>query len=349
MAAPTRILPLVTWRLLAVLCVIVYHCGVKELGPGSWFAVELCFVMSGFLMMWHHADGIDGSYRQYAWRRAKRLFPLHWAVLAAMLLIFSLRPAFGTVPEWWVIVLNAALLQTFVPVHDVYYSINTYSWFISALMFCYLVFPLLQRLLARIRLRWQLLLLMAMAALMITLDATLNSRWREYLFVLPPVRMLDFVLGMVLFRFYRALEVLDRQNAKYKAPGTVKATVLELAVIVFIVEMCIIDWSSEVLRPYEDIILWWIPASSVVLMCARLAGHEGLVGRLFSLRWLQWLGGATLEMYLLQGVVPMLLTLTLLPLASHYGVNLDGYIIPLYVTAIVVTALAVNSLTRRKK
>lgn len=76
-------------RAVAILSVVLYHAGVPFL-PGGFTGVDIFFVISGYLIGGHiHADLVRGtfSYLKFYQRRAKRILPALYVVLAAMLVI----------------------------------------------------------------------------------------------------------------------------------------------------------------------------------------------------------------------------------------------------------------------
>ena len=108
----------------------------------GYFAVDLFFVLSGFVMAMAYADWFTGrwsarTYLAFVARRIARLWPLHAAVLCAMLVADALSGA------WWVwprmIAANALLVQAW----GLSVSLNVPSWSISTEFAAYLLFPVL--------------------------------------------------------------------------------------------------------------------------------------------------------------------------------------------------------------
>lgn len=108
----------------------------------GYLAVDLFFVLSGFVMAMAYADWFTGrwsarTYLAFVARRIARLWPLHAAVLCAMLAADALSGA------WWVwprmIAANALLVQAW----GLSVSLNVPSWSISTEFAAYLLFPVL--------------------------------------------------------------------------------------------------------------------------------------------------------------------------------------------------------------
>ncbi|URI11060.1 acyltransferase [Aquincola tertiaricarbonis] len=65
--------------------------------PFGRAGVDFFFVLSGFIMYWIHRTDIGqpDSLGRFAWKRAARIYPLYWLVLAALVAIYASRPALG--------------------------------------------------------------------------------------------------------------------------------------------------------------------------------------------------------------------------------------------------------------
>lgn len=106
MTAPSRVPQLDGLRGIAVLVVLVSHFwgypagydAINRLVGTGWVAVDLFFVLSGFLITGILLDARDspGYYRNYFARRVLRVFPLYYALLGV---VFLLLPLFGSSPE----------------------------------------------------------------------------------------------------------------------------------------------------------------------------------------------------------------------------------------------------------
>lgn len=81
--------------------------------PFGRAGVDFFFVLSGFIMFWIHRTDIGQpeSLGRFAWKRAARIYPLYWLVLAALVAIYAARPELGQGHERDpVAILNGVLL-----------------------------------------------------------------------------------------------------------------------------------------------------------------------------------------------------------------------------------------------
>lgn len=157
MGEPQRHLPgLDLLRALAVLWTMQFHSFVVGgLGPDwswlsryGWMGVDLFFVLSGYLiggqLLRPLARGATPSLREFYLKRAFRILPAFWAVLAAYLLWPGFREAPGMEP-WW-------KFASFIVNLDIDYGANaafSHAWSLCVEEHFYLLFPAIALLLAR--------------------------------------------------------------------------------------------------------------------------------------------------------------------------------------------------------
>lgn len=182
-------------RFIFMMLIFLSHFEYKEiqaLDAGGDCGVVFFFLLSGFVCSLGYGRQLrEGTFRyvNFLWKRFRKLYPLHFLCLLFYLTI-NHTPIEGKV------LLNALLLQSWVPDADWYFSCNSVSWFLSSLMFCYVAFPLLYRLLS-----WPLtlaILIFCAIVYWVTPYDCINA----ILYVHPLVRLTDFFFGMLLCRFY---------------------------------------------------------------------------------------------------------------------------------------------------
>ena len=172
MAAGPRLHELDGLRGLLALYVAVYHLAAPLSQPGmalawlhpllepAWFAVDMFFVMSGFVMAHVHGAEFGAGYgspalRRFFVARVARLYPVHLFALVVMaigILPFVLHKPEFTSPDGrfaW-----TAGLASLLMLHGPWIAQRTWNypaWSVSAEMHAYLVFPLLVPLIGRLR------------------------------------------------------------------------------------------------------------------------------------------------------------------------------------------------------
>ncbi|MBR1416072.1 MAG: acyltransferase [Prevotella sp.] len=263
-------------RFIFVMMIFMSHFaygGIEAFEAGGDCGVAFFFLLSGFVLSKGYGRRLrEGtfSYSRYLRRRLLKIYPLHLLCLVVVLLIS--RQSLG-LP----VLLNVLLLQSWVPSTDFYFSCNAVSWFLSCLLFCYLLFPWAYRHASR-QLTAVVLACCLAAYLLVPYD-----RVNSLLYVNPLVRFVDFYLGIVLCR-YLDKKPLQRQPAWTEL---LLVAVLILALLAY---------------PYTDAKLRNAPLFWVVLLpfIAVFASGEGLLSRsLLNAKPLLWLGSLSMPFFML--------------------------------------------------
>lgn len=211
-------------RIIAALLVAAFHIGnlapfadphvAKRyhslFGQGGWAGVTFFFVLSGFVLTWAVRPG-DTAARFWR-RRALKVYPNHVLTLAAGIV---LTLYLGVYPGSGVAAANLFLVHDWNPAFKSWWGVNPVSWSLCCEVFFYACFPVVIRLVNRVRpgqlWMWVVALTGAIAAMPAlaealfakgTVNAVLPISATKLWFIngFPPVRMLDFVIGILLAR-----------------------------------------------------------------------------------------------------------------------------------------------------
>jgi peptidoglycan/LPS O-acetylase OafA/YrhL len=321
--------------------VVLFHCGVGWSYNVAVSGVTFFFISSTFLLaMRHPFERLEPkAYMRFVGDHAMRLYPLHWlglAILIAIAMTFRVKPV-----DWGATALSALLLHSWSPVHDVHYGLNPVAWYMCALLFCYIIYPFMARWIGRWRIGWKALLALVLAVVLAVILLPLNIPQREAVFVNPLSHVLDVTVGLTLFHLYRILK--DR----LQDVDAGRATLIEAGALLLLAVVIAINVATTWIRPWEDDIIWLIPQGAVLLALALLAGREGALGRLLLWRPLQWLGGISFEMFVLQFVAFHFFNFYIAPLAAHYGWNIYDKLAWFALPLLVVISWVVNRLFTR--
>jgi peptidoglycan/LPS O-acetylase OafA/YrhL len=223
MAESKEIKPLTGLRGVAALYVVAFHYldGLTLSSPGKTFlahgylAVDLFFVLSGFVMALSYArmfrDGFSlSAYRKFLGRRLARVYPLYLAatLIALFLILLGWLPYIRSRSLGITFIANLFMIQAW----GVSASLNSPGWSISTEWAAYLLFPLLLVPALNLRARYAWLvgaislatlgLLCAMpvgVAHKTSADTVLNLS--DFQLALPLWRCLsEFLLGILAFR-----------------------------------------------------------------------------------------------------------------------------------------------------
>lgn len=228
MSTDTRLPSLTGLRFVAAAMVFLHHATFANLFAAEKAAntfvsivalgntgVTFFFILSGFVLTWS-ARPTDTPPRFWR-RRFFKIYPNHIVVFAvAALLIGSGVATFGvTAPlELPAALANLTLVHAWRHDLAVIFSVNLVAWSLACEVFFYLLFPLLHRIIKRINPQqlwaWAGVMVAAIIAVPFLARALPNeppipqvgmTTWEIWFVqVFPPVRMLEFILGMLLAR-----------------------------------------------------------------------------------------------------------------------------------------------------
>jgi peptidoglycan/LPS O-acetylase OafA/YrhL len=208
---PARLDSLTGLRFFAALGVFFWHCQfffldnarlVHVVRPGP-LGVAFFFVLSGFVLTWSHREGTTAGafYR----RRAARIVPNHLVAVALAVLLAVVAEEATT--NRTALALQVPMLQAWSHAERLIFGINGVDWTLSCELLFYACFPLLLPLVRRYRLSLVVAACLAAGLLVDLVALATRPEGRPanglpghdyYAYVFPPVRMLEFVLGMAV-------------------------------------------------------------------------------------------------------------------------------------------------------
>ncbi|MFJ3782010.1 acyltransferase family protein [Streptomyces sp. NPDC090093] len=261
----------------------------------GWLGVEFFFVLSGFVLTWSVREGQPA--RRFWRRRLAKVYPNHvvtwFAALALALWAGQTLDLFKLLPSLF-------LVHTWYPRLDVILSLNVVTWSLACDLLFYLAFPLLYALVRRVparRLWWVAAGIVAVVMLLPAVaqawlpgepklpgqDMTLTQNWLLVSF--PPVRALDFTLGIVMARIVR--------TGGWIRFGPVPA--LALLVLGFAVQVSQFPGVYSLTAPIVAPLALLIPAVATADVRGGFSPFRGRV--------LQWLGAVSYASYLVHFLV----------------------------------------------
>lgn len=180
----------------------------------GWLGVAFFFVLSGFVLTWSARPG--DTARHFWRRRIVKIYPNHLVTWTAVLLLaFLPGQAAADRATWGRTVPSLLLVHAWVPNADVMNALHIPSWSLSCELLFYLSFPLMVRAVRAIRPARLWACAAGLAALVVLVPAVAQwllpdtptmpwfpmSVWDYWaVYSLPPVRLLEFTLGVVMAR-----------------------------------------------------------------------------------------------------------------------------------------------------
>ena len=321
-----EIIPLTSIRGLAALWVVALHFTgntervgfpnlpviIRDVALAGGFGVDIFFLLSGYILMLNY--GVRTNYAEFLWFRFARVFPLHLAVLAAMVVGVEVMSLIGTHtndPEFF----SLGLLPYHITLTFVWLGMplawNSQTWSLSAEIVAYLCFPAIQFLIRSIS---RPVLLAVTGGLLVA-----QGLW---LYAMGEVVTGGPAVGRALFGFMA--------GAALRISTQTFALPLSAAVVSGAAVVALAAWSAAPLAVFP----------SAVLLVVLAAPHPPA---LLAHPLIKWAGDISYSIYLLH--VPLLIIV--LMAARHF--RLDHAAAGIYVLGVgyLLTLLAISHLAWR--
>ena len=196
-----------------------------------------------------------------------------------------------------VALLNIFMLQSYVPIQDVYFSYNAPSWSISNELFFYILFPFLIYFFVK-KFKGSFSKRFIISILLVYIGATLlvwfmrDSNLAHWLFYISPMfRVLDFLIGIVL-----GLWFINKQASKQVS--TRFMTFMEMLALCFLVlTFLFFPYIHQTLR------FWGYYQPVMVFIIAVFAFQRGYISQIMSTKILIYLGEISFSFYMIHQLV----------------------------------------------
>ncbi len=293
-----RILNLQSLRAIAAVLVFYHHFFDGQMPMASFGDFCVCFFMmlSGYVLYgstvsrWH--DGSQGghlSVKQFMLKRLSKIYPLYllmWIVTVVVLPYqLSLK---GTL-------LGLVMMQSWVPLGEVYWAGNAPAWFVCDLMFASLMFLPMFRL-GRRRPRLLRLLIGGYFICYATIVFTIpDSLVLSIVYINPVMQISSFLLGIVLYT--AQMYVRPRLGAVTRP---IAATLQLIAVSAVIISMA---FFPDIPQRFSVGMYWWPSVALLIFAFSVTDNVPTLLTRLFHTKPMQQLGNVSYGIYLIHFIV----------------------------------------------
>lgn len=324
---------LTSMRGIFALWVVLFHMLVQSPIPApqmwlvsrGYIAVDFFFMLSGFILAGAHSAEFGvlhfRSYLRFIARRAGRLFPLHWAVMATVLI--GLAATSSPMPWRGTVLREALLVHRWIGVYAPRVSINGPDWSISTEWAANLLFPLFILAFLRSQLRALLAAFTSVIALFYVVYAhgwTLNAGGPGS--GLPLLRCFsEFGIGVLIYR--------------YRARGRW-----------FSSDKCLIALAvtTAILLSFDgtDIFV----ALGLPLLIAGVVANQGIVSSGLTVGPLHWLGRVSYSIYLTQLPLISIAKMISAAVTPNSGIATVVYCITAFVLILFVSEFAYRWIER---
>ncbi|MCH5219120.1 MAG: acyltransferase [Muribaculaceae bacterium] len=219
-----------------------------------------------------------GHFGTFMIKRFSKIYPLH---ILCLFLAIALKGFEITLPD----VANALLLQAWVPLSEWYFSGNSVGWCLSDFLFFYALFPLLAHSYNRYRryFVWVFCVIVVLYGLLIV-PFIPNRLVDGIIYICPLTRLLDFVLGMVLFGLCNCHTV---NPFKVYAVGLLSLLVLGVTLFMYYMMP----------SRYGLSLLWW-PSMALIIFYGAKSNSKILTNKV-----LVWFGDISFSFYMVHVLV----------------------------------------------
>jgi len=302
----------------------------------SWF-----FILGGFIFTTKFAPTIsEFSSRAFLKKRFSELYPFHLITTLTMAALYIIKHA-GTgdidIPKLlYSLFMHLSFLWSICPVGS--FNLNTPSWALSAMFFCYVLFGPLLKWSTGLKTRAHVMFYMALFMFPLILCGYMYEfigapeKYYQLFHGFAPVRFFEFGLGVLLARF---LMMRDENKAAARHP-------LFLAIrcdIAIIAVVCLIFFNiSSIVRSSPEM-KWFsyhvfmIPL--YLLIIYTVSYEKGIIARVLSWKFIQRMGRTSFYPYLVH--IPLMSVVTLICEQAwgykkflHVPLNIAAFMVILY-------------------
>lgn len=273
-------------RGIMAVAIFLSHCGWVKYFEQTKSAYEIIYYMYGAVTFFFVLSGFFFEYakrkekfRTYIFRKIEKIFPIHFVTLVCSVILMLLRGQINIKESLGTLTANLFLIHAWVPDEKFYFSYNAVSWYLSALIVCYVLGYFISKYVKRIE--WVLVIGYTIEILLCVIFKE-THHW--LLYINPLFRTVDFCMGVKICRCLSGQKrTLPRNLCTFGEMGS-----LCLFIVAVIVSRTVdINWTYTM--------LFLVPVVAIIF----IFGIEGgMVSSLFKIKIFQFLGNVSLELFM---------------------------------------------------
>lgn len=275
---------------------------------GVW-GVSVFLVLSGFLMSyaWLQKEIKPENAIRFAIKKIMKLYPLHIAMMIMCALPALYKVIFGKTSAVKLIidiVLHSSLTQVWVPYSKYYQTLNGPAWYLSVMVFLYLMFPLLLKTIKKTKSTRECIIkifvlyavqfiIAEIARMFGSVDRTAMFSCQWIVYFCPLSRLVDFMIGS----YVGWLFIHAKENIRWKCSWIFELVILAITTVsiyLYITETTVL--SSEWIK-YT---LLFTPSSVLLIW---VVARGGIIAKVLNNRVLIWVGNLSPYTFLIHKVV----------------------------------------------
>lgn len=257
--------------------------GLSYFFASGWMAVELFFLLSGFIMVHAHQRGAQtlSDYSKFMGKRAARIFPVHFAVLLVYFLVIGPQ-GWGYGPFYSDVLRHITLTHAWWNYsHPIWHAA---SWSLSAEWGAYLLFPLCFMLTKVKSPQKSLGLLIAGTMVYTAITYTLANANMQMVVQSGLLRSVPcMALGILLYRLRQRLD----------SPIWIGLLADICSVVIPLVAFALNDFGLKAWLLFPFIVIWLFAVSF----------GRGITGRFLQSKFMVWLGSISFSLYMTHSAI----------------------------------------------
>lgn len=277
------------------------------------YGVEIFLLLSGYLAALNYDRGKRNSLWFELKNKVCKFYPLHICTLIVALPFSIMNLLRGKIVTWLALVMNATMLQSFIPVQQIYFSYNSVSWYLTVVIFLIVITPLVMKFLVNVSIKKLTLGIIGIYIFQLlwwfAMKDTSIAHWLIY--ICPMVRALDFCVGASVF--YITKFIKNNIQDFSKAQGKIHITFFISVVVSVMMMICSFDSKCLI----YTVAVWTLPCAGILVSIV-LGSQKSLVLRaLFENKIIVFLGNISFEFFLWHQLVITYCK----KLGSYVGIN----------------------------
>ena len=288
-------------RFVFIILVVLSHYIGPSFDFGGECGVSFFFILSGFVLSIAYSEKISKESfctKFFFKKQLIKIYPLH---IITFIIMFVLDIRLDKYCDPVAVIANLLLLQSWVPANSFYFVANSPSWFLCDILFFYLVFSSLNKHILRADKRKLLYISIIVLLLYICLMAVLPSHLvNPILYANPLTRLLDFIIGIILFKLYISDKGIALKDKLVKKSSFVVSS-MEFSLILLIVVTAIV---YPHLQPrVRTVSIFWLSIPLTIFFFALSDQSKGVVSRFLQGKTMLWLGNISFCLYIIHAPV----------------------------------------------
>lgn len=327
----------------AILLIMISHSNLIQnrdgANAGGWLGamgVSFFIILSGYLAArnnWEKELGLSWIKGELG-KKIRKFYPLHAATLCLSL---PLNKALFTYGNRWKgiteFIINACLLQSWIPRRELYFSFNSVSWYLTLAVFFIAVTPLIIFILKKLCLTYIIMILitgfLSQFLLAFSVSGRTEAHWIVY--ICPIVRMFDFFAGGGLYCIEKRI---NRVKCRASLINIVTLVILGINVLAAVISL---KGGHELFSAAA----WTAPAMGLLLCMVLECPGNRVKKILFENRGIVFLGNISFELFLIH----QLCIRYVLKISSMLGMEENRYMY----TAALGAAVAISAVCHNGK